>query len=88
MGIGSSEIEEAAVPAAQQDLSRDEAESSVDLLNASTVKAEVAALETELKAKIAAVEQTLENLKSSITNGVHGRLNEVERIIKSKFPYA
>jgi hypothetical protein len=44
--------------------------------------------ETELRAEVATLKSALESLKSSISGGLHNRVNELERIIKSKFPYA
>ena len=41
----------------------------------------------ELKKTVAALEQRLENIVSSIREGLHNRVNEIENTIKRKFPY-
>lgn len=42
---------------------------------------------TELKAKVAALENRIETVISSIREGLHNRVNEIENIVKRKFPY-
>lgn len=41
----------------------------------------------ELKAKVAALENRIETVISSIREGLHNRVNEIENIVKRKFPY-
>ena len=42
---------------------------------------------TELKGKVAALEQRIESLITAMREGLHNRVNELEQTIKRKFPY-
>ena len=42
---------------------------------------------TELKGKVAALEQKLETVLTALKEGLHNRVNELENTIKRKFPY-
>ena len=50
-------------------------------------KSEVSTVESELRAKITALEEKLASLTAAISNGLHNRVNEIEQTIKRKFPY-
>ena len=51
------------------------------------VKTEATSEVAALKAKIAALETSLQALASRVGDSIHNRLNEVENTIKRKFPY-
>lgn len=40
-----------------------------------------------LKNKLAAFEQKIQQLETGIREGLHNRVNELENVIKRKFPY-
>ena len=57
--------------------------STTEAVAATAATSEVA----QLKGQVAALEQRIESLVSSVRDGLHNRVNEIEQTIKRKFPY-
>lgn len=80
MGIGSNEVESTPVAPAQQAPVAAETESN-------DTPSEASRIEAALTAKITALEEKYKTLVSSLENGLHNRVTEVEKTILRKFPY-
>lgn len=85
MGIGS--LEEVKEVAATTGAAVQEAvTTAADGVTQSVQKAALSEVDL-LKNKLAAFEQKLQQLESGIREGLHNRVNEIENVIKRKFPY-